>query len=313
MQRAFGLALALLLGACGDSPEVFPSKYVPGFHPPAPASTELELAIPLLKDLAPGTDVTLCSYLDAHIQDETDVVNFRVFQSRHGHHVIIYTARHERPVGTHVCTEDDMVNTHFVAAGGSEGVGTIQIPDGLAFRIPPNSQIMVQSHWINAAPESADGQVVAYLTPKPSSPQRVPLDLFNIVLTDFNVPAGQQATSSTTCTLGHDVQLYSLNGHAHELATQVSIELLDPAGGASNMLWTSPWQPAYQSNPPVNLYSDKQPLVLKAGQKVRVTCSWDNTMGTSDLAFPREMCAGSGFYFPALKGEIDCTDGVWDG
>lgn len=312
MRRASCLSLAILLWACGDNADVMPSKYVPGFNPPEPLPTELQLVSPVLKDIASGTDVTYCSYLDSHMNAGTDVVSFRVFQSRAGHHSMVYTAKQERPVGTHVCTEDDMLNTRVIAMNGGEGVGAFTIPDGLAFRVSANSQLMIQSHWINATPETVDGQVVAYLTSKPSSTDRVPMDFFNVILTDINVPAGQQFTNSTTCTIGQDMQLYSLDGHAHEFATHVSIEILDPAGGASNMLWSNPWRPEYQSNPPINIYSVQKPLVLKAGQKVRVTCSWDNTQGGSDISFPREMCVSSGFYFPAPKGEIDCTDGAWD-
>ena len=52
---------------------------------------------------------------------------------------------------------------------------------------------------------------------------------------------------------------------------------------------------------------------MKTGQALRVTCTWTNTSTTSPISFPREMCVGSSFYFPAVDGEIDCMDGVWGG
>jgi hypothetical protein len=281
-----------------------------GFSPPAAESGEIEFDSPIIPAIAPGTDVTYCSYLDTHVTDETDVVHYRVFESLTGHHAVLYAARQSRPVDTHVCTEDDMVNSRFLAGGGAEGVGTIEIPDGLAFRIPANTQLMMQTHWINATQNPVDGQAVAYITTMPSSPSRQMLDLFNVVKTDFSIPAGMKATASSTCTLKKDLQLFAIAGHAHEYASNVNIQLGD--GTANNMLWNHDWQPQYSSAPPYLIYGKDQPLALKAGQQITVTCSWNNTSGI-DLAFPREMCVSVGFYFPAVTGEIDCVDGNWGG
>src|SRR5262249_323214 len=151
-----------------------------------------------------------------HILDTTDVVHFRVLQSLTGHHAILFAAKQERPVDTHVCTEDDMTNTRFIAAGGAESVGTIEIPDGLGFRIPANTQLIRQTHWINATQNTVDGQAVAYITTAPYSPSRQVLDLFNVVLTDFSIPAGQSLTASTTCTVKKPLQLFTITGHEHE-------------------------------------------------------------------------------------------------
>jgi len=281
-----------------------------GFNPPLPEAGEIELDSPIIPAIAPGTDVTYCSYLDATITDETDVVRFRGVQSMPGHHAILYAAKQTRPVDTHVCTEDDMINSRFIAAAPGEGVGKLEIPDGLAFRIPAGTQLMIQTHWINATMHPADGQAVIYLTEQPSSPSRQVLDLFNVVLTNFTIPAGKTVTASTTCTMKQDVQLFTITGHQHEFGSHVNI-LLDDGGNATS-LWNNDWLPQYQSTPPETIYSVAQPLVLKAGQKMTVTCSWNNP-GAVDLAFPREMCVGSGFYFPAVKGEIDCVDGNWGG
>ena len=281
-----------------------------GFNPPPPDPGEVEYDSPIIAGIAPGTDVTYCSYLDAHIADETDVVHFRVTQSLSGHHAILYAAKQERPVDTHVCTEDDMVNTRFIAAGGAESVGTIAIPDGLAFRIPAGTQLMMQTHWINATENTVDGQAVAYITPQPSSPSRQVLDLFNVVLTNFTIPAGKTLTASTTCNVKKDLQLFTLTGHEHEYGSHVDIQLL--SGGNSSMLWSYDWEPQFQSAPPYKIYGVSQPLQLTAGQQVQVTCTWSNPTG-NDLGFPREMCVGSSFYFPAVDGEIDCVDGNWGG
>ena len=311
--RRAWLVVATFVVGCSSSPAQMmnPGPMRPaGFDPPPPQADELEYDSPIIANIAPGTDATYCSYLDAHVTDTTDVVHFRVLQSLTGHHAILFSAKQSRPVDTHICTEDDMVNTRFVAAGGAESVGTIEIPDGLAFRIPAGTQLMMQTHWINATQQAVDGQAVAYITTRTTDPARQVLDLFNVVKTDFTLPAGKTTTASTTCAVKHNLQLFTLTGHEHELGSHVDIQLLD--GANTSMLWSYDWQPSYQSAPPYKIYGVQQPLRLTAGQQLQVTCTWVNNTG-NDLGFPREMCVGSGFYFPADAGEIDCVDGNWGG
>jgi hypothetical protein len=301
--------LLLITLSAGCTGQMGPPRAA-GFDPPAAEAGEIEFDSPVIPAIAPGTDITYCSYLDAHVADETDVVHFRVLQSLTGHHAILFAARQARPVDTHECTEDDMVNTRFIAAGGAESVGTIEIPDGLAFRIPAGTQLMMQTHWINATPKPVDGQAVAYITAQPSSPSRQVLDLFNVVNTNIKIPAGQQATATTSCVMKKNLQLFTLTGHEHEFGSHVDIQLID--GANTSMLWTYDWQARYQSAPPYAIYGVQQPLQLQTGQRLQITCSWENTSG-ADLRFPREMCVASGFYFPAVDGEIDCVDGAWGG
>jgi len=298
------LVVATFVAGCSSGPAQMmmnsPGPTRPaGFDPPPPMADELEFDSPIIPQIAPGTDVTYCSYLDAHVTDTTDVVHFRVLQSLTGHHAILFSAKQSRPVDTHVCTEDDMVNTRFVAAGGAESVGTIEIPDGLAFRIPAGTQLMMQTHWINATQQPVDGQAVAYITTRPTDPSRQVLDLFNVVKTDFSLPAGKMTTASTTCNVKQKMQLFTLTGHEHEFGSHVDIQLSDGTSTNTQMLWSYDWQPSYQSAPPYKIYGVQQPLVLMPGQELQVTCTWNNNTG-NDLAFPREMCVGSGFVLEAM-------------
>lgn len=321
LRLLMGASLATLAVACGSTtgasstgtPDTSPDmpELIAGFDPPPPSPGQKVYVSPVLPAIAPGADVTLCSYLDAHFTQSTDVTGFDVYQSKGGHHVILYATMTPKPVGTHECTDADMLTSSFVAAGGQEnGAAEIfkKVPDGLAFRFPAGAQLMIQTHWINASSEMLPaGQAIAYLTEGPEDKSRQVLDLVNVVNTQFSIPAHQKVTSTTTCPIARDVTLFSLDGHQHEWGQHVDIELLD--GMQSTMLYSHNWQPEFQSAPPINQYSVGQPLLFKAGQSVRVTCTWQNPTD-KDIAFPREMCVGSGFYFPG-KGQIDCVDGMW--
>jgi hypothetical protein len=51
------------------------------------------------------------------------------------------------------------------------------------------------------------------------------------------------------------------------------------------------------------------PYVAHAGDVYHTHCEWLNET-SSPLAFPDEMCAGFGYYFPSLGYEIACEDGT---
>lgn len=315
MRSTRWLMLAALAAACSSSHSATNGDMAgpmrpAGFNPPPLEAGETEYDSPIISQIPPGSDITYCSYLDATITDETDVIHYRVFGSLTSHHAILYAAKQPKPVDTHVCTEDDMVNGRFLAGGGAEGVSAITIPDGLAFRIPANTQLMIQTHWINATQNPVDGQAVAYITAVPSSPSRQTMDLFDVVNTSFTLPAGQVTTATSTCTVQKDLNIFALAGHMHEFGQHFDYKVADAGGANTQMLWSKDWAPEYQSAPPYTVYGQAQPLVLKAGQQVSVTCTWNNTTG-NDMAFPREMCVGTSFYFPATDGEIDCIDGHW--
>ena len=113
--------------------------------------------------------------------------------------------------------------------------------------------------------------------------------------------------ASTTCAIKRDLKLCSLDGHQHEWGSRVDVERLD--GTSSTVLWSHPWIPEYQLAPPVNVCSVEKPLLLEAGQSVRVRCEWNHPTA-GELRFPREMCVGTGFYSPAT-GSIGCEEGAW--
>ena len=135
-----GLALAACTGDDGGGQEL-----LAGFDPPAPGPGEIQLLSPIVRDIAPGTDITLCTYypLSAALPEAADVVKAAGYQSALGaHHAILYQARQPRPVDTHECTEDDMVNSIPVAinAGGEGGAAAFDIPLTVVFG-PSNPEI----------------------------------------------------------------------------------------------------------------------------------------------------------------------------
>ena len=69
-----------------------------------------------------------------------------------GHHLGMFVAISPKADPTpHPCTDDDMANIRFIAAGGG-GLDTI-MPTGVALRIAKGQQIILQSHYHNTSDE----------------------------------------------------------------------------------------------------------------------------------------------------------------
>jgi hypothetical protein len=307
MRKLFALMLAA--GCSGGSSGN--SQIVAGFDPPKPASGELQILSPPVRNLPSGANVIYCSYLEQNVSGETDVIGSYGTMTNGGHHAILYVARQQKAAGTHECTEDDMLNVSYLAgtgAGESLASAIGQLPDTVAFRVPAGAQLMMQTHFINASLKPIDGQAAIYLKTAPASSGRIPADLFTVVDTMLAVPAGQMGDVQTTCTLPEDKNLFFLGGHEHQWGTHVNVQQV--TGGSGTAIYDKDWQPEYEFNPPLNVYSTDAPLALKSGDSVQLKCSYDNTAGATDLTFPTEMCVTFGFYFPG-HGEIDCVDGQW--
>lgn len=314
---------ALLVAACsvpsnggdpdGGTPDAN-ADLLPGFAPPDPGAGEIRWLSPIVRGLAPGSDTTLCSYLplDVALPATSDIVAAHGYQSAAGsHHALLLLASRNRPVDTHVCTDDDMTNTRFLAGagGGDAGGGTLDIPPGLAFRVDAGRQIMIQTHWINATDHPIDGQAAFVVKVQPPSTSVQPAQLLNWGTSTIDVPPNSDGHAHAECPVAHDLQIFTIGGHAHEWGTHVSLAVRDSGASTGTTFYDHAWMPYYTFDPPRLRYDVTTPMVVKAGQVLTADCDYHNTTA-SDLGFPKEMCVGFAFFFPGDT-EIDCFDGVW--
>ncbi|HEU5055806.1 MAG TPA: hypothetical protein VFU21_04755 [Kofleriaceae bacterium] len=291
-----GLGLALAATACTGSEDG--------------GGDVLELETPEL-EVAAGADVTYCTYVDAEMAEDRDIIAFEGLQTELGHHTILYGVRSRQPAGTHVCTEADMINVRYLAAGGSE-TGSYHIQEGIAFRLRAGQQLMIQSHFINTGDRDTTGRSWFRVEHAPPDPSRQPADLFTVVTTEIEIEAHAAGHARAECPIAEDLTLIALGGHAHEWGRRVSIGRSSAAGGdALEMLYDQPWNKDRVFDPVIEQYQVDQPLRLAPGDRLRVDCEYENDTD-QPLAFPAEMCVAFAFYYPAGR-EIDCVDGVWPG
>jgi hypothetical protein len=295
--------LAVVLVGCGsDGPEV-----LDGFDVPAPKPGEIQLLSPIVEDIAPGADITLCHYIDFEADRDYDISDYQGFQSGGGHHVLLYTVANHKPPQTKPCTEDDMLNARYLAGGGAEG-GKPEIPEGIVMRLKKGSQLLIQTHWINATDFPLRGQGAFNIEMGPASPASIVADLFTVVSTEISIPPSSAGSTRGDCALGRDMSFFALGGHEHYRGTHVSITHT-PLGGTPKMIYDHAWADHYESDPPRLQFTREAPFVGKHGDRFTIDCQYYNDTSET-ITFPLEMCVMFGYYFPA-DGEIDCIDGLW--
>lgn len=256
---------------------------------------ELVLATPDF-EVPPG-DSFECFYTDVKSDKEMAVIGATGHQTEGGHHVNLYYVDEEQPVGHHPCTDDEMTNWHQVTGAALDGEPVLDVPEGLATRIPAGKQLVLQSHYVNTtgATLPARDEIHAKLTDPATIAAYV--NIWVIQDAAFSVPPHAAATHKSICEVQKDADLVLLFGHEHELGKHFTLEQVDEQGNVLETLYDHEWEASYVSHAPQLRYTRQAPLHIAKGTRFRQTCTWDNPTA-EEATFPREMCVTFGYYFP---------------
>jgi hypothetical protein len=288
-------ALCAAALSCGASPPPTNEYRRPALRP-----TELLFETPEFV-IEPGGDKLFCHYLPTTISADADqlVAEIHSFQMRYGHHVSLNYTTEPGAVLSRECTEQDMTRSLLVGAGNESAELMFRLPPGVVVRIPRGAQVILQSHYIN--PTSAPMRVRDAITALPPA-QGASVQIADPLAmndSDFSIPPRTNGYGRTMeCEIDRDMNVVNLFGHAHEWATRLRIEHA-PAGSATfSALYDEAGAGARLMNsPPMRFFDVSTALRWHAGDRVRVSCDWNNTE-THALAFPEEMCAAVFYAFP---------------
>ena len=303
-----GIVLASLgaASACaaGTDPEL-----AAGFAPPPPGDGEVQYLSPIVRDIQPGEDRIVCSYLDAYVRDDVDVADVAGFTTPGSHHVILYTTSLAQPASTYPCQDEEMVFLRIVGGTGLDTAVTTDtaLPKGMVRRVRGGNQVVIQSHWFNAGDEPIDGQAAFNVKFEPVSPSRTATDFLAVMNTVFEVTPGT-SKASVECTFQDTANIWQLAGHMHELGTHVRIAFTHARGGERVLLdeaWNREWFA------PRFLDFTGAPMEVHPGDRLSVECEWTNPHPYT-VRFPSEMCGAVGQFFPA-NGRLVCLNGDWLG
>jgi hypothetical protein len=210
LARFFLAALtAFSFVSCSTSKSTAPTDPVnPDENVPVGLSAKaLRVVIPT-HTVEPG-DSYECYYTDITTDREIYVNSATGKQGPGGHHITIYYATVSQAPGHHKCIDVEMAEWRQVGAASDDpkGDGVIDLPDGIAVKVPAGKQIVVQTHYINAtatAKEVAD-EITVHLLAK----EEVKRFAQGFVVVDgtFEIPPRADYSRTASCTVKQDLQL----------------------------------------------------------------------------------------------------------
>ena len=157
---------------------------------------------------------------------------------------------------------------HFL--GWTPGQSPRVLPDDMSWRVEPGSDFVVETHLV----PSADAvrvrlRIGLYFSDRP--PARVPYTL-RLTRQDIDIAPGQKVIVSDSFSLPVNVDVLSVQPHAHHLAEEVRAFAVLPDGTAKSLILIRNWDFRWQDT-----YRYKTPLQLPRGTTLTLRYSYDNS------------------------------------
>jgi hypothetical protein len=274
----------------------------------APANG-LQIVLPVVPNIPPSSSQEWCTWTDQTADHDLDVNEVKAFQTKTGHHVVLfYTTVKQTPGTSRICTDDDMASFRFVSASGGEGSGDSKLPGDLIARVPKGAQFVINHHYLNAGLTAVDAQSAANVYFAPPGSSTTLSSALTWLDTSMRAAPGH-SKYDVHCTMKNDVSLWLLQPHMHAYGEHIIIEHTHQ--GTVNRLFDLDWDESFVFHPPEMRKDPSSPYVINAGDEIHLQCAWNNTTN-SDLTFGIEMCVA--FAQDVDKtglGNIECDGGNW--
>jgi hypothetical protein len=293
VMRNFGIGLLILAGCSSPSST---THFANGFDPAPTPAGYTRYVTPIVPNIQPGQDIVLCQWLATASDAEIDIADVGGFQSRGGHHAVLYSSTNlKETVGSsRECTPLDTEGVQFMGAIGGEGTARVTLPAGMVFRLPKGRSLMANVHYINAGTNAFDGQSVLDVKYAAVSPTSKVAAMLVVNQGAFSIPPQQSYSIDGYCTAPKDLSLIMFTDHMHEWGRSIFNELVRADGSRLMLASDDAWTRDLIFNPRWNRWDVASPLVVKAGDQFHVHCQWQG--GAKPLHFPDEMCIGLGFF-----------------
>jgi tetratricopeptide (TPR) repeat protein/mono/diheme cytochrome c family protein len=146
-------------------------------------------------------------------------------------------------------------------------------PKGMAWRLEPGSDLVVQIHMQpSGRPEMLQSRIGLYFTDDP--PVRTPM-MLRLGRHDIDIPAGaSHYVTSDQYRLPVDVEVHVVQPHAHYRAREIKAFALLPDGRRQWLIYIDDWDFNWQ-----DVYRYAKPLVLPKGTIIGMEFTYDNSEG----------------------------------
>jgi len=229
--------------------------------------------------VAPGAERQVCKYVNIPAGSAVDVVRVESRMTGKSHHFNLYKVidgTKLQPVTGNLGQTRDCAPANEQLGGDAAyiyGSATpdrvMETPAGVAFRLEAGQRLILEYHAINYTTEAQTGAVeVDLVLAAPEAVIEHHADIMWLANWSFWLPKDQETSSTKSCAVPYDVELFSLMSHFHELGTHFTIETIID-GATTQVYEDDDW-----AHPKVEVFDP--PLVLKKGDRIRWTCTWFN-------------------------------------
>ncbi|QXD25864.1 hypothetical protein F7C95_08260 [Opitutia bacterium ISCC 51] len=161
---------------------------------------------------------------------------------------------------------------------GGWAVGGIpkKLPEGLAYRLPKGSDLILSTHFHPSGKEETEVSTVGlYFSDEPPTQKFAGVQLPPVfgALAGVNIPAGDSNyTKRDSFVLPVDVKAFGVSSHAHYLGKSMNMTATLPNGEERELLSITDWDFSWQEQ-----YRYKDYIFLPAGTKLDAAVTWDNS------------------------------------
>ena len=297
------LAAALLTSGCGNDGGL--GENILDQRVPLPAAPEygVQFVTPEI-EFEPYSEKQVCWYTTMPYDTDQWMLMYQAFQGDFGHHIVGFTTLESSvPDGTIIdCTDPESMASWGPLLLPADGTGPSVFPEGLGLVIPGGTRIVFQIHYVNSSDKTLLVRDVVNIELAVDPTGLTPTAPFASTTLDFQIPTGGETTLSYDCDFTQDVSVYVFFGHMHDSGKSIKV-MSGPPGQQELMYEIKEWNVEYRDRPVLMTRTLDDPYVFKAGDRMTLTCSWNN-LGDHTMGFPEEMCATMSYHWPASNTKI---------
>jgi hypothetical protein len=301
------LAFALIaFSGCVDDRPFLAIGVAPPKRPPARVAGGFSIEIPKVT-LLPGEEKSPCFIFPIELEGPSHFVGGGSLLTGPGTHHGNITTRPKTGEGIRPCPEDEDVlgnEAGDVVKGGTvlfasstqiEGEEWLTFPEGMAFRIKDDFEIVARMHYLNPtlSPITTAPVYRWYTIEKEAVTQEVGPFLW--IRSAFEIPPLSAHTASAKCPIPAPMHVSMLLPHMHRLGTSVEAWISGGPRDGHLFLQSRGYDP---DNGVIRQYD---PAVdLSQGNGVGFSCSWTNTLNRTIVEGlgDNEMCMIFGYAWP---------------
>jgi hypothetical protein len=253
----------------------------------APKAAGLQLKVDSFS-VSPGAERELFVY--RRLGNATDLYVTRI-QSRMrpgSHHLLLYTFDDSRtafpcnlrpPANAvrDVRNTDGSLNIvnmlpmacHVYFAGAMTQDFDYRFPPGVALRLPANTSLDVNVHYVNRAPINLAGEAFANLYTADRSQVQTVARTLNLANTSFSLPPKQRTTVRTVFPMSVRTTVLGLTSHMHSMGERYEIRVRRANGTETAVYVNTDWE-----HPDFTNFDT--PIVLQPGDALVSVVTWNN-------------------------------------